>query len=205
MFREDQYTELKLKLTKEIKKEVVAFANSNDGNIYIGVNDDGTVVGLKNPEKDLEAISGMIREGIKSDLTLNTRIYIEQIEGKDVVVVSVKEGSNKPYYLSDKGLKPSGVYLRHGNASVPASEEVIKKLLVENSSNSFESGVSKIQDLNFDYLIRVFKSHDIDIENKFKTLNITNLSGKYTNLGLLLSDECPYSIKCAIFNGNDKI
>ena len=130
MFREDQYTELKLKLTKEIKKEVVAFANSNDGNIYIGVDDDGTVVGLKNPEKDLEAISGMIREGIKSDLTLNTRIYIEQIEGKDVVVVSVKEGSNKPYYLSDKGLKPSGVYLRHGNASVPASEEVIKKLLV---------------------------------------------------------------------------
>ena len=167
MFREDQYTELKLKLTKEIKKEVVAFANSNDGNIYIGVDDDGTVVGLKNPEKDLEAISGMIREGIKSDLTLNTRIYIEQIEGKDVVVVSVKEGSNKPYYLSDKGLKPSSVYLRHGNASVPASEEVIKKLLVENSSNSFESGVSKIQDLNFDYLIRVFKSHDIDIENKF--------------------------------------
>lgn len=81
MFREDQYTELKLKLTKEIKKEVVAFANSNDGNIYIGVDDDGTVVGLKNPEKDLEAISGMIREGIKSDLTLNTRIYIEQIEG----------------------------------------------------------------------------------------------------------------------------
>ena len=205
MFREDQYTELKLKLTKEIKKEVVAFANSNDGNIYIGVDDDGTVVGLKDPEKDLEAISGMIREGIKSDLTLNTRIYIEQIEGKDVVVVSVKEGSNKPYYLSDKGLKPSGVYLRHGNASVPASEEVIKKLLVENSSNSFESGVSKIQDLNFDYLIRVFKSHDIDIENKFKTLNITNLSGKYTNLGLLLSDECPYSIKCAIFNGNDKV
>jgi predicted HTH transcriptional regulator len=89
-----------------------------------------------------------------------------QINGKDIIVVNVKEGPNKPYYLADKGLKPSGVYLRHGNASVPASEEVIKKLLVENSSNSFESGVSKIQDLNFDYLIRVFKSHDIDIENK---------------------------------------
>ena len=206
MYKEDQENELKLELTKEIKKEIVAFANTNNGTIYIGINDNGTVVGLKQAKKDLEALSGMIREGIKSDLTLYTKIYIERIEDKDIIIVKIKEAPNKPYYLADKGLKPSGVYLRHGNASVQASEEVIKRMLIENNSNTFENNISTIQNLHFEYLKNVFKKHKIELDNnKFKTLNITDLNNKYTNLGLLLSDECPYSIKCAIFNGNNKI
>ena len=152
MYNEDQKTELKVELTKDIKKEIVAFANTNDGTIYIGIDDDGKIVGLTNAEKDLEALSGMIREGIKSDLTLYTKIYIEKINNKDIIIVKVSEAPNKPYYLSDKGLKSSGVYLRHGNVSVQASEKVIKKMLVESNSNSFESNISKEQNLHFDYL-----------------------------------------------------
>lgn len=206
MYIEDQKTELKVELTKDIKKEIVAFANTNDGIIYIGIDDSGNVIGLKNANKDLESLSGMIREGIKSDLTLYTKIYIERIENKDIIIVKVSEAPNKPYYLSDKGLKTSGVYLRHGNVSVQANEEVIKKLLIESNSNSFENNISNIQDLHFNYLREIFKRHNIEIDdNKFKTLNITNLNNEYTNLGLLLSDECPYSIKCAIFNGNNKL
>lgn len=206
MYKEDQLTELKLELTKDIKKEIVAFANTNDGVIYIGIDDDGNVVGLKNAKKDLESVSGMIREGIKSDLTLYTKIFIERIEEKEIIVIKVKEGSNKPYYLSDKGIKSNGVYLRHGNVSVQASEEVIKKMLIESNSNSFENNVSVNQDLHFDYLIKMFENNNIEIDNnKFKTLNVINLNNEYTNLGLLLSDECPYSIKCAIFDGNTKL
>ena len=206
MYREDQKLELKLELTKDIKKEIVAFANTNDGTIYIGVDDDGKVIGLKHAEKDLEALSGMIREGIKSDLTLYTKIYIETIEEKDIIVVKIYEAPNKPYYLADKGLKSSGVYLRHGNVSVQASEEIIKKMLLDSSNNSFENNVSNLQNLHFEYLINLFEKHNISIDNnKFKTLNIINSDNKYTNLGLLLSDECPYSIKCAIFNGNNKL
>ena len=206
MYREDQETELKVELTKDIKKEIVAFANTNNGTIYIGIDDNGKIVGLKQAEKDLEALSGMIREGIKSDLTLYTKIYIERVEDKDIIIVKVSEAPNKPYYLSDKGLKSSGVYLRHGNVSVQANEEVIKKLLIESNSNSFENNVSNIQDLHFEYLKNIFKNHNIEIDdNKFKALNIVNLNNEYTNLGLLLSDECPYSIKCAIFNGTNKL
>ena len=206
MYREDQETELKVELTKDIKKEIVAFANTNNGTIYIGVDDNGKIIGLKQAEKDLEALSGMIREGIKSDLTLYTKIYIERVEDKDIIIVKVNEAPNKPYYLSDKGLKSSGVYLRHGNVSVQANEEVIKKLLIESNSNSFENNISNIQDLHFEYLKNVFKKHNIEIDdNKFKALNIINLNNEYTNLGLLLSDECPYSIKCAIFNGTNRL
>lgn len=79
-------------------------------------------------------------------------------------------------------------------------------MLIESNSNSFENNVSSVQDLHFEYLKNIFKNHNIEInDNKFKALNIVNLNNKYTNLGLLLSDECPYSIKCAIFNGNSTL
>lgn len=155
MYIEDQKTELKVELTKDIKKEIVAFANTNDGTIYIGIDDSGNVIGLKNADKDLESLSGMIREGIKSDLTLYTKIYIERIEDKDIIIVKVSEAPNKPYYLSDKGLKSSGVYLRHGNTSVQASEEVIKKMLIESNSNSFENNGFKYSR----FTLRIFEKH----------------------------------------------
>ena len=44
MYREDQETELKVELTKDIKKEIVAFANTNDGTIYIGIDDNGKII-----------------------------------------------------------------------------------------------------------------------------------------------------------------
>ena len=65
MYKEDEYTELKSILTKDIKKKIVAFANSNGGRIYIGIDDNGNIVGLDNTKKDIESLSGMIREEIK--------------------------------------------------------------------------------------------------------------------------------------------
>ncbi len=59
MYVEDEYTELKIKLTKDIKKEIIAFANTKGGKIYIGI-DDGNVVGLNNSKEDLETLSGDI-------------------------------------------------------------------------------------------------------------------------------------------------
>ena len=205
MFEENQFTELKLKVTKDLKKEIVAFANSNDGTIYIGVDDNGKVIGLKNAKKDLETISSMIHDNIKSDLTLNTKLYIEKINKKDIIVIKIFEGDNKPYYISEKGLKPAGVYLRFGNTSIQATEEGIKKLLIESNSKSFESNNSQSQNLHFDYLIDAFKKINVTLDNnKFKSLHILNSDNLYTNLGLLLSDECPYEIKFAVFNGSNK-
>lgn len=206
MYVEDEYTELKMELTKDIKKEIIAFANTKGGKIYIGIDDDGNVIGLNNSKEDLESLSGMIREGIKSDLTLYTSINLININAKDIIEINVMEAPNKPYYLTEKGIKSSGVYLRYGNTSAPASEEVIKKMLIENQGDSFETLISQNQNLSFETLNSIFNRQGIKLDdNKLKSLNIINLNGQYTNLGLLLSDECPYSIKCAIYNGTNKL
>lgn len=114
-------------------------------------------------------------------------------------------GSNKPYYLADKGLKPAGVFVRHGNVSAPATDELIRKLILENH-DTFENQVSQNQNLNFIYLNSIFSDKQKELNNtKYKLLNIMNNDNLYTNLGLLLSDECPFTIKCAVFNGNNKL
>ena len=57
-----------------------------------------------------------------------------------------------PYYLTEKGIKSTGVYLRYGNTGAPASEEVIKKMLIENQGDSFETLISQNQNLSFETL-----------------------------------------------------
>lgn len=114
-------------------------------------------------------------------------------------------GSNKPYYLADKGLRPSSVFVRHGNVSAPATYELIRKLILENH-DTFENQVSQNQNLNFIYLNNIFSDKQKKLNNtKYKLLNIMNSDNLYTNLGLLLSDECSFTIKCAVFNGNNKL
>ena len=203
---ESETIELKQQLTKDIKKEIVAFANTFGGKIYIGINDKGENIGLMNPEGDLESLTGMINDGIKPSLIEYSKVKIEKYENKKIIVIDIQSAPNKPYYLADKGLKSSGVYLRHGSSSIPASDEIIKRMIFEHSGLRFEEMVSKNQNLTFEYLEKKFNDNNITLEkNKYKILNIINESNLYTNLGLLLSDQCSYTIKCAIFNGTNKI
>ena len=45
---ENSRTEFKIKLVDDLEETVIAFLNKDGGNIYIGVDDNGKVVGLKN-------------------------------------------------------------------------------------------------------------------------------------------------------------
>ncbi len=79
-------------------------------------------------------------------------------------------------------------------------------MIFEHSGLRFEEMISKNQNITFEYLEKKFKEKNLNFDkNKYKTLNIINDDNKYTNLGLLLSDQCSYTIKCAIFNGTNKI
>lgn len=205
-FVESDCCELKSILTKDIKKEIIALANANGGKIYIGIDDNGNVIGIDNIDDNLQALTGMANEGIKPSLIEYTQIKVEKYDNKDIIVIDIQSGPNKPYYLADKGLKPSGVYLRHGSSSVQVSDEIIRKMIFEHASLRFEEMISKNQNLSFEYLEKKFKDNNLSFEkNKHKLLNIVNEENKYTNLGLLLSDQCPYTIKCAIFNGTNKM
>ena len=50
IYQESETVELKSVVVDDIKKEIIAFANCEGGKLYIGVQDDGTVVGLDDPD-----------------------------------------------------------------------------------------------------------------------------------------------------------
>lgn len=204
-FLENFNTELKEVLTSELKKEVVAFANTCDGTIYIGINDKGEVIGVENSDDVIERASASIRNAIKPDVTMYVTLNIEDIENKKVVVIKVQRGASRPYYIGEKGLKPSGVYIRQGNSSIPASEEYIRQMIKETDGDSFEKLRSLNQNLTFNYTDMIFKKTGIEFgEVQKKTLGIIGEENLYTNLGLLLSDQCVHTLKIAVFEGKDK-
>lgn len=204
-FLENFNTELKEVLTSELKKEVVAFANTCDGIIYIGINDKGEVIGVENSDDVIERASASIRNAIKPDVTMYVTLNIEDIENKKVVVIKVQRGASRPYYIGEKGLKPSGVYIRQGNSSIPASEEYIRQMIKETDGDSFEKLRSLNQNLTFNYTNMIFEKTGIEFgEVQKKTLGIIGEDNLYTNLGLLLSDQCIHTLKIAVFEGKDK-
>ena len=75
--------ELKEQVNADFKKEVVAFANSDGGDIYVGVAKDGSIVGIEDTEREMEKIGNMIRDGIKPDLTAYTSISCVTENGKN--------------------------------------------------------------------------------------------------------------------------
>ncbi len=144
----------------------------------------------------------MFRDAVRPDVTIFTNY---EITGAGVIRITVSQGTNKPYYLSEKGLKPSGVYVRQGTSAAPASPELIRQMIRDTDGDKFESRRSVNQDLHFSCLKKEFKKRNLKLgDNQMKTLKIKNADGIYTNTGLLLSDECPHTIKVAVFAGTDK-
>lgn len=82
---------------------------------------------------------------------------VEKIKNKDVIVIQVQRGALRPYYIAEKGLKPSGVYVRQGSSSVPASEESIRQMIKETDGDSYEKCRSLNQNLTFDYTEKILK------------------------------------------------
>lgn len=206
MIHETEQIEFKEIFVPEIKKEVVAFANSDGGTVYIGIRDNGQFVGLENSDFVMQQASNAIRDGISPDITLFTQLSFVSEDGKAAVKIEVSRGTKRPYYLRDKGMKPSGVYVRQGTASVPASEDAIRRMIKETDGDSFENNRSLIQELSFTYLKKEFASRKIDFGAvQQKNIGIMTSDGIYTNLGLLLSDQCKHSVKLAVFQGTDKL
>ena len=205
IFSESEIVELKSEVSGDICKEIVAFANSKGGTLYIGVSDDGQVIGVKNADKVTLQINNMIRDSVKPDVTMFVHYETRKVDGKDIVAVTVQKGTNRPYYLGSKGLKPSGVYIRNGTASDPASDTAIRNMIKETDGDSFEDMRSLEQNLTFEVAALQFAKSGVEFDSsKMQTLGLLSSEGVYSNVAMLLSDQCSSTIKTAEFSGTDK-
>ena len=85
-------------------KSVSAFANTNGGSLFYGVNDDGVIVGLENPQADADFISEMIKARL--DPIPKVQLIPIEHEGHILLEVKVKAGMQTPYYYYQDGHVP---------------------------------------------------------------------------------------------------
>lgn len=204
-FQETEVVELKAMVQDDIKKEIIAFTNCNGGTVYIGVADNGDILGVENADECALQISNMVRDAIKPDVTMFIHYETLNCDGREVVAVNVQRGTNRPYYLAKKGLRPEGVYVRQGYSSVPATDTAIRQMIKETDGDSFENMRSIDQALTFEATKKEFEKRNVAFgQPQMQTLKIVSADGIYTNLGLLLSEQCPHTIKAAVFEGTNQ-
>ena len=106
--------EFKRELTRDldIEREVVAFLNYHEGGVvYIGIDDDGTPVGVKDIDGDMLKIKDPIRMGISPSPMGLFDVTAERIDDIPVIKVFVASGSEKPYYKNKIWLVRARLFL----------------------------------------------------------------------------------------------
>src|SRR5699024_1512356 len=128
------------------------------------------------------------------------------LQDNNVIRIALGEGSYKTYYLKSKGLNPTGVYVRQGASRAPASSELIRQMIKESDGDQFENLRTMQQELTFSSAETAFARYGVEFgEEKFITLGLRNVhDDHYTNLALILSDQCQHTIKVAVFADNTK-
>ena len=130
-------------------------------------------------------IANSLKDSLAPDIMPFVNIRAIEMEGKQVIEIDVVTGTNRPYYIREKGLKPSGVYVRKGS-SYEAARSLHQQL-------TFETAEAEMQRRNIDFGAA-----------QMRTLRLIGGDGLYTNLAYILSDQFETSIKVALFQGTDK-
>ncbi len=99
---EDSKHQFKQDFTNEISlaQEMIAFSNSGGGQIFIGVNDNGDIVGLS--QQDINRLNNLISNAASQHVKNPINPHTENIslDGKIIIIITVIDGISKPY--SDK-------------------------------------------------------------------------------------------------------
>ncbi len=191
---ESQNVEYKESWRDEYLKWVCGFANAQGGSIYIGVDDNGNVCGLKDGKKMLEDIPNKIRNtlGIVADVNL------KQTEKGDFIEIVVEP---QPYPISYYG----EYHYRTGSTKQQLVGQQLNSFLMKKSGITWDSVpvsnvlVEKIRNDAFD----IFKEQavknkrmmkkDVDVDNfeLMENLNLIDENGYVKKAGVLLFHHNP--------------
>lgn len=180
--RETTTLEFKQQLSKSYLKTVSAYANYGTGKIIFGIADDGTPVGLTDPQGTCLRVEHAINDSI--DPVPRFELSIE--EDTRTVTLTVHEGPDKPYLFSGRA------YRRADTSTVEVSHLEYGRLVLAGEHVSFDALVAKEQDLAFGHLEKELASKlgvkPLD-QNSLISLELMAPSGEYCNAAALLADS----------------
>lgn len=135
--------------TREDKKkfltDIVGMLNSNGGVIFLGINDDGEVVGLDNFNYDPYRVQlqQIIESGVESQVI---GIQFKKIifETKYIIAIIVPEGGDKPYCIKFPGQHSMDFVIRQDGSNQPLRLDQLKRMIflttsVDNTSSDWDA------------------------------------------------------------------
>jgi predicted HTH transcriptional regulator len=118
----------------KIIREIVAFANTRGGSLLIGVDDNGSIPGVRSAEEERYGLEKAIEQWCRPHIDYDVEVI--PISGqKSVIHYKIHEGQRKPHYVlrsafpetdsASPAKKHKGcAYVRHEDQSLQASSEV---------------------------------------------------------------------------------
>ena len=194
--KEHKRLEFKSTITNTFLKTVSAYSNFYGGEIVFGVNDDGSVCGIDNPDQVCLDIENRINDSISP----KPDFEIDIDDSKKIIRLIVREGEDKPYLYKGKA------YRRSDTASIEVDQAELKELVLQGSNLYFEELPCGKDDLLFQELsAKLMKNLDIKVvsEDILRTLGLFTKDKKFNNAAALLSDENDfYGIDIARFGNS---
>lgn len=195
--------------------EMVAFSNGLGGKIFVGVNDDGSVCGLKPLEirRINQLISNAASQHVKPAINPLTALYT--IDGQQILVIEIVQGLNKPY--QDKN---GTIWVKSGSDKRRAtSREEMQRLFQRSGLIHADEGVvpsATIRDIDFfvfgEFFEKEFEESLDEQESSREQIleNMNLIKNGIPNLaGLLLFGKNnqfklpAFVVKCVCYPGND--
>ena len=187
--KEDQHTEFKRLWKDEFFRELSAFANSQGGTLYIGVEDDGTIVGVKDAKSLLQDMPNKI----KNNLGFLANVDLKNEDGKEYIAVQVTPQENA---ISHEGK----YYIRSGSTAQELRGPQLASFLMQKAKLHWdalprpEAKLSDLDDEAWNYFIttalenkRLNKSAQTESqETVLRKLNLMTENGELTNAALML-------------------
>lgn len=203
---EDCRNEFKVKLPDDLEETVIGFLNSKDGgNIYIGVDDNGKVIGLKN---NLDLLQRKIKDLIVSNIEPSVLglfdIEVLESDNKRYIHITVAKGIERPYHIKGMGMTSDSCFIRVGSSNEKMTTTLINKMFRSRTKESLKNIVSPIQDLTFRELKMYYIEKGFDVGDNFeRQLDFYTEDNKFNYIAYLLADNNKISVKVAKYVGDD--
>jgi len=168
----------KIRHPEKVIKELVAFANTNGGYLFIGVSDDGEITGVKYPEDDIYALNTALERYCKPQMELNIHV-IPITESASMVVYHIPVSDRKPHHISNDEFKKQ-VFVRTADKSIKASRQLKEIIERRRKQKNIKFNFGEKEKWLMDYLE---KNKSITLK-EFKDFN--KLSTYQASRGLIL-------------------
>ena len=199
--------EYKRELSDRFERAVVSFLNyAGGGEILIGADNNGGIIGVNNADSIQLQIVDRIRNNIRPQTLGLFDVVLTEIDGKDVIRIIVSCGQQRPYYIRKLGMSEQGCFIRVGSSAQPMSEQMIEELLAKRQQITLQSMNAPRQSLAFKQLFIYYAEKKLEPTEQFiESLDLRQSNGEYNYAAYLLADENGVSIKVAAYAGTDKV